>query len=164
MTDETSALVLAWLTGFAEINKGIPRTKYLDESLDKNMVLAARRALAVSLRGDAPIQRVILDALANLIDPEDVRTCANGKPTASSRQREFVIRFRSQQRRSDSLVKAAIVNAVYEDIYVSRESREKAVASVGPKFNVSEDDAAKIWDKFLWSRNAVQNARTGRRP
>ena len=157
MTDQNSALVLAWLTGFAEINKGLPRTKYLDDSLDRNMVLAARRALAASLRGDAPIQRVVLDALANLIDPEDVRACVNGKPTASSRQREFVIKFRSQQRRSDGLIKAAIVNAVYEDIYVSRKSRENAVASVGSRLNVSEDDAAKIWDKFRWSRNAIQN-------
>ena len=32
------------LTGFAEINKGLPRTKYLDDSLDRNTVLAARRA------------------------------------------------------------------------------------------------------------------------
>lgn len=157
MTDQNSALVLAWLTGFAEINKGLPRTKYLDDSLDRNMVLAARRALAASLRGDAPIQRVVLDALANLIDPEDVRACVNGKPTASSRQREFVIKFRSQQRRSDGLIKAAIVNAVYENIYVSRKSRENAVASVGSRLNVSEDNAAKIWDKFRWSRNAIQN-------
>jgi hypothetical protein len=163
MTDQTSALVLAWLTGFAEINKGLRQTKYLDDSLDRNMVLAARRALAAALRADAPIQRVILDALANLIDPEDVRTCANGKPTASSRQREFVIKFRSQQRRSEGLVKAAIVNAVYEGIYVGQKSRENAVASAGPRFNVSEDDAAKIWDKFRWSRNAVQNTPTGRR-
>jgi hypothetical protein len=163
MTDQTSALVLAWLTGFAEINKGLPRTKYLDDSLDRNMVLAARRALAESLRGDAPIQRVVLDALANLIDPEDVRACVNGEPTASPRQREFVINFRSQQRRSDGLIKAAIVNAVYKDIYVSKKSREKAMASVGPRFNVSEDDAAKIWDRFRWSWNAVQNADTSPR-
>jgi hypothetical protein len=164
MTDQASALVLAWLTGFAEINKGLPRTKYLDDSLDRNTVLAARRALAASLRGDAPIQRVVLDALANLIDPEDVQTRANGEPTASSRQREFVIKFRSQQRRADGLVKAAIVNAVYEDICVGKKSRENAVASVGSRFNVSEDDAAKVWDKFRWSRNAVQNARAGRQP
>jgi hypothetical protein len=78
------------------------------------------------------------------------------------RQREFVIKFRSQQRRSDGLVKAAIVNAVYEDIYVSRKSRENAVASVGSRLNVSEDDAAKIWDKFRWSRNAIQNTHTER--
>jgi hypothetical protein len=162
MTDQNSALVLAWLTGFAELNKGLPRTKYLDDSLDRSMVLVARRVLAASLRSDAPIPRVILDALANLIDPEDVQTCTNGKPTASSRQREFVIKFRSQQRRSDGLVKAAIVNAVYEDIYVSRKSRENAVASVGSRLNVSEDDAAKIWDKFRWSRNGIQNTHTER--
>jgi hypothetical protein len=162
MTDQASASMLAWLTGFAEINKGSLRTKYLDDSLDRNAVLAARRALAALLRGGAPIEQVILDALANLFDPEDVRTCGNGKPTALSRQREFVIRFRSQQRRSDGLVEAAIVNAVYEDIYVGQKSRETAVASVSSKLNVSEDDAAKVWDKFRWSRNAVQN--TGRRP
>jgi hypothetical protein len=54
--------------------------------------------------------------LANLIDPEDVRTCANWKAAALSRQRGFVIKFRSQQCRSDGLVEAAIVNAACEDI------------------------------------------------
>src|SRR5262249_60138190 len=128
---------------------GIARTKYLDAWWERNMVLPARRALAAALRADAPIQRVILDALANLIDPEDVRTCANGKPTASSRQREFVIKLRSQQRRSDGLVKAAIVNAVYEDIYVGQKSRENAVAKAVPRFNISEYDAATVWDNSL---------------
>jgi hypothetical protein len=160
LRDETSTLVLAWLTGFAEIKNGVPRTRYLDDLLDKDLVLAARSGLIDVLRGDAPVDPEILNALADLIDPEDISASAVERPCACVRQRELVIRFRNQQRRSDGRVRAAIVNTVYDDIFLQNKSREKAVTHASVRFNVSEDYAAKVWDRFMWSRSRGQTPRS----
>jgi hypothetical protein len=146
--EELYALAIGLLRGSVEYDPyGLPRTKYLDESEERD----ARRALVILLCSDGPLDRDMRCALAALFDPGDTfLACAPYVP----HERKLVIQFRDRKRRTDYVRNTAIAQHVFRIIQGGK-SWEKAIAEVANKFDLSDARVRTIWRRYQNRRDLL---------